>query len=416
MHGLTGAAGQPFTISRAQRRLHIEADCVSIAESKFRYGSDRHIEIGADEQRGFSDFLIAACRDYDVFHFYFRSCFFFDSKRLDFPTGLDLLALRAAGKIVVFHYRGSEVRVAEKFRQFSPFNYVDENPHHIFDKFPQETVDAFMDYVRGVANLMLVPDPELQSYVPGSEIAPRAIDLDKWQYVGVPDDDLPLVVHAPSRRVVKGTDAVLQALSDLKAEGLKFRFQLVENMTNDEARQTYQKASIIVDQLRIGWHGVLAVESWALGKATVSYIRDDLAHHIVPQGGIANANPHTIKRVLRDLIKNLPQRKQLGAKGREYCERVHDSDVVARDLIARYEKAASDRTPASIDAILNYFLVQRGHLEKQNVKSCALPLTTGGRIARLFSRAREYGFAYTARHILKHVRQRTARLVHRKAA
>jgi len=363
LHGPTGAAGQPFAVSRAQRRLGLHADCVCIDQSKFGYGADRRIELLSDDLGDLSRFISDVVSEYDVFHFYFRPFFQFETRRLHFPTGLDLLALRAAGKTVIFHYRGSEVRTAERFRALSPFNYVDENPHGLFDKFPEATVDAFMAYVRGVAHEVLVPDPELQSYVPGSKIVPRAIDLCEWEYLGVPDDEVPLVVHAPSRRVVKGTDWVLDAVQELKNEGLSFRFMLVENLTNAEARDVYRQASIVVDQLRIGWYGVLAVEAMALGKATISYIREDLVHHLESDMPLAVADPTTLKNTLRTLITDSEARRRLGERGRAYVERVHDADRVAMQLADMYRAAAESSKPVCIRSCLEYLQVQRQHTQ-----------------------------------------------------
>jgi hypothetical protein len=232
----------------------------------------------------------------------------------------------------------------------------------------------------------------------------------------VPSDGEPLVVHAPSRRAVKGTEAVIAGVKELQAEGLKFRFALVENLTNEQARDVYRQASIIVDQLRIGWYGVLAVESMALGKATVSYVRDDLNHHVAPYGALANANPHTIKDVLRDLVQNEQHRKRLGAQGRAYCEKVHDSARVASDLVARYRAAAENPQPASIESCLNYLLKQRDYTKKFYRKAFFVSpkQVKSGRVAQLVRVTRENGIAFTGRYVMKWLRRRAASLVGRR--
>ena len=77
------------------------------------------------------------------------------------------------------------------------------------------------------------------------------------------------MLHAPSRRIVKGTKYILDAVEELKSEGLKFDFKMVEGMKNSDAKELYRTADIVVDQLRIGWYGVLAVEAMALGKPVI---------------------------------------------------------------------------------------------------------------------------------------------------
>lgn len=372
LHGLSGAAGQPGTLAQAQRRLGCRAESVCLGESKYGYDADHFLPRETANPGALHRFLIDASNRFNVFHFYFRPFFYPNSKSLAFPTGLDLLMLRAAGKVVVFHYRGSEVRTAERFRELSPFHYVDENPANIFGNFPTPTVTAFREYVQGVANLVLVPDPELQSYVPGATIVPRAIDLTKWEFVGVPDQKEPLVVHAPSRRVVKGSDAVLRAVSDLRAEGLEFEFALIENLSNEAAREIYRRASIVVDQLRIGWYGVLSVEAMALGKAVIAYVRDDLVEHLGAPVPLQNANPNTVKDALRELIQRPDRRKELGLRGRRYCEEVHDADLVARNLIDLYARELADPTPVRVEACLRYFHVQKKHTTFQHTRLLGL--------------------------------------------
>ncbi|MEM7228005.1 MAG: glycosyltransferase [Planctomycetota bacterium] len=365
IHGVTGAAGQPWTISRALRRIGVEADCVLMNSSKFGYGADMNIQVRGDGYDSFADFLREATPRYDVFHFYFRPYFYFDSKRLTFPSGADLLALRAAGKTLVYHFRGSEIRLHSRFREVSPYHYVDEDPNKIVTKFPEHTMKMLMTFVESVAHKVFVPDPELQTYMPSAGIVPRAIDLEDWPNVGLRNDEEPLIVHAPSRRIVKGSDHVIAAIETLKAEGLKFRFEVIEGLPNDVARQRYQEADIVVDQLRIGWYGVLAVEAMALGKAVVSYIRDDLIPTFDDGPPLAVANPDTITDVLRRLITDVEHRRAVAHRGRTYCERVHDSAVVAQTLRHEYEDAIANPRDVDINGVLDFFRHQKNVMKKQ---------------------------------------------------
>jgi hypothetical protein len=71
----------------------------------------------------------------------------------------------------------------------------------------------------------VVTDPEMQAYVPEAEILPRAVDLSKLEFVGVDSgNNRPLIVHAPTDRVMKGSDHVIAAVEELKREGLSFEF------------------------------------------------------------------------------------------------------------------------------------------------------------------------------------------------
>lgn len=338
-HGISGAAGQPSTISKAQRALGFDAYCYGIEENKFGYNVDFNLEVGGDFHSSMFKLLEQDLYQYDVFHFYFRSLFF-NKKTLAFPTGLDLLLLKAAGKKIFINFRGSEARIHSMFKEYSPYNYVDENPAGLTENFPEEAQRRYIEFALAIADGVLVPDAELQSYIPGSIIIPRAIELERFDPNSTVKNIVPVVLHAPSRRVVKGTDYVLRALEELKEEGVKFELRLIEGLENEEAVAEYAKADIIVDQLRIGWYGVLAVEAMAMRKPVVSYIREDLVHTFSGGLPVANANPENIKGILRELIENSLYREEIARRGYEYCCATHDSKKVASALINVYQTSS----------------------------------------------------------------------------
>ena len=353
-HGITGAAGQPASIVAALRKEGVDAVNYLVGSNKYGYEYDRMINPDGDLHSTLFDLLQNELQEFDVFHFYFRSLFY-AKQSLSFPTGLDLAFLRLAGKKVIVNFRGSEARLHSKFKELSPFNYVDEDPDNLTTKFPEDTQKKYIEYVSAVASRVLVPDPELQSYVVGAEIVPRSIDLSKWMPCPTTNNDIPLIVHAPSRRVVKGTDRVMEVAQELKAEGLQFELKLIEGMTNEEARGWYRKADIIIDQLRIGWYGVLAVEGMALQKAVISYVRDDLRHHLGAKPPLINASPLTFKKALRDLITNPDLRERTARHGLEYCRNIHDSQIVARKLVSIYQ---SEDNPIDYERLFAFYASQ----------------------------------------------------------
>lgn len=279
--------------------------------------------------------LTKLIKKYDVFHFHARPLFF--QKHYPLPTGMDLVLLRASGKKVFFHFRGSEARLASVFEQCSPYNYVKENPSDIFSKYLEVEQKAFINFVCGVCNKVFVVDHEIQTYVPGSLIVPRVLNLKKWEYIGVNLSDTLKVVHAPSNPISKGTTVVLSTIEKLKAEGISIDFRLVENTTHEKAAETYRWADVVIDQLRVGWYGVLAVEAMALGKAVVTFIRDDLKHYLPYPLPLAIANPDNLYQVLKELISNKEELHSLGLRGRKYVEEIHDSGHVAEILLQLYE-------------------------------------------------------------------------------
>jgi glycosyltransferase involved in cell wall biosynthesis len=113
------------------------------------------------------------------------------------------------------------------------------------------------------------------------------------------------------------------------------RLDLVEGVPRDEALARFAAADVIVDQLRIGWYGGLAVEAMALGRPVLAAIKeDDPADN--PFGAelpIVRTSPQTLRDDLRELLGDRERRELLGAHGRAFVERRHDPRVVARTVL-----------------------------------------------------------------------------------
>nr|WP_241254406.1 glycosyltransferase [Brevibacillus sp. SYP-B805] len=109
-------------------------------------------------------------------------------------------------------------------------------------------------------------------------------------------------------------------------------------MNHEEATKLYREADLIIDQVRCGSYGLLSVESMALGKPVVCYIRSDLVGTFPPGLPIVNANPDTLYEQVKMLLEQPELRHQLGMAGRRYVENVHASDLVAAKLLQIYQE------------------------------------------------------------------------------
>jgi hypothetical protein len=151
-------------------------------------------------------------------------------------------------------------------------------------------------------------------------------------------------LHAPSHRLVKGTDLILAALEELKAEGIEFELLLVEGMSNVQARNVYMSADVLIDQLFAGWYGGLAVELMALGKPVLAYIREEDLDFIDPQMRhdlpVIQTTPNSVKAVLRSVLR-IPRKSlvDLGRRSRAFVERWHDPMQIAALIKYDYELA-----------------------------------------------------------------------------
>lgn len=350
------AAGQPNSIAKGLISIGHVASVLTKTKHKFQYPYD----IFFDHSVSFNDALRKLRNifsQYDILHYHAVPLVW--EKKFAKPTGFDLFLARLLGKKIFYHFRGSEARLENCFRNTNKYHYCDDETH-LFEQFPEAEQKLYLEFVKSVSDCAFVVDPELQTYVPEATIVPRTIDLDAINKIGIMqtcnDEEKIVIAHAPSRRAVKGTDWVIKAVEDLKHEGINVELKIIENMSNDEALLEYSRADIIVDQLRIGWYGVLAVEAMALGKPVVAFIRDDLKHNLPFPFPLSIANRENIKAVLLELISDRSLRMQLGKSALEYVKDAHCSKNIAEQLIFLY--GASFKPQIDEQSLFRWFYEQ----------------------------------------------------------
>lgn len=295
-------AGIPWENVQALRRKGLAAQLVVFERGKLHpeadWSLDRH---GGFAHRQLSQWhaLASLLPRTDIFHFYFGLTLI--PKSFQFPI------LRATRRKSVFHFLGTDIR----------------------GKRPQE-----LAYGKR-ADAQIVGSYDAIRWVPEAHVVPPGLDLRPFTPHPPSDAARPLVVHAPSSREKKGTRWVIEACAQLPVD-----LDIVEGVPHDVARERYARADIVVDQLHAGWHGVFALEAMALGKPVLAHLNPEAVERSAEGFGIrlpiVPATTETLVEALRPLVENPALRREIGAAGRAYVERVHDIDRVADRLIDIY--------------------------------------------------------------------------------
>ena len=248
-------AGQAYGLSRAERKLGLASDVAVFTPSGYGYGFD--IDIGARPSdplwrqfRRRLSFLRAAVDRYDVFHFNFGQTILGIRR---FGRVVDELAwLRRRGKTILFTYQGSDIRGGGGVRE--------------------KAAHRALRY----GDRVFYQNPDLRQWLPRASFLPyAAVDPAAIRPESLSEGEELIVAHAPTDRVIKGTQHVIDAVDALRAEGMAVRLDLVEGVTRDVALERLAAADLLVDQLLLGWYGTVAVEAMALGRPVLSYIRED---------------------------------------------------------------------------------------------------------------------------------------------
>jgi hypothetical protein len=184
-------------------------------------------------------------------------------------------------------------------------------------------------------------DPEMamiaSDYFEDVQIFRQPVEMHRFAFnPPSPAKEVPLLLHVPTNPHIKGTEAIVQGIENLKKKGMRFDFRLVRQLTQDQFFELLNSCDIYIDELRCGAHGMTAVEAMAMGKPTISYIRENLLDRYPPDLPLVNANPDTIEQTLERLILDAQLRYRIGVASRAYVEHYHDADVVLEVLAKIY--------------------------------------------------------------------------------
>lgn len=176
-------------------------------------------------------------------------------------------------------------------------------------------------------------------------LAHFAIDTDA---IALPDfndiSDKPIsplrLIHAPNHRSLKGTEHIVKAVEELKAEGTSIELSIVEGVTNSELIEKIKEADVVVDQLIIGWYAMFALEGMSMGKPVVCHIRPDFRDVYIGAGilqpdelPLVEASVTTIKETLRHLASlSKNELNEIGQRSRDFVEKHHSTEVIGKEF------------------------------------------------------------------------------------
>jgi len=367
LHCPSNVGNHPQGLARGERQAGLDSTCVVFEQSGFAYDVDELLETPNPlrfERRRWA-LLRRALREADVVHFNFgRSLFpppLPGGERLVHVPGRlyarflalrDLPLLRRRGKTIAVTYQGDDARQAHGPELPLPRRRLAEEIGDGYytesgDALKRRTIAAFDRY----ADRIFYLNPDLGDFLPArAQFVPYAsVDPAEWQpRPPFSLREVPRILHAPSHRGIKGTERVLEAVSQLRSEGVPLEFELIEGLPRAEARRAYERADLLVDQLLVGWYGGLAVELMALGKPVVCFIDEETARRrapgeLVDDLPVVRASAADLADILRGLLTaRRSDYPQLAERSRAFVERWHDPVRIGAQMRAEYEAARAE--------------------------------------------------------------------------
>lgn len=325
-------AGQVGLICRGLRKNGVEAVGYNWRHNYLQYP---HEVLHTDAYEMINT-LENAAKYFDIFHYHTGYTLFKDK--------MDLRYVYEAGKKIVMHHRGNDVRMASlavngKYR-FNP--YV-----HTEDSQPEEQIIRNLKLFSRYVSDVIVQDYELYDYVEDYyervHVLPRLFDVAEIKPpVKRAKDHRPLVVHAPTSRAFKGTEYIEKTVQQLKKE-INFDFLLIEKQSLATTKTILEEADIVIDQVLCGMYGNVSVEGMGKGKPVICYIRPDIAARMPSSLPIVSANPDTLYAELKALLKDAARREMLGLQGNAFVIEYHDAGKVVTQLMHIYRSILQEK-------------------------------------------------------------------------
>jgi hypothetical protein len=264
------------------------------------------------------NFIRCLCR-YDVFHFISGETLLTRKLRR-----FELRIYKIFGKRIIMHFVGSDIR-DEGYIYWKEQNIIqfikgtDNNTKSL--PWQKELIQDAERY----ADSVLVSTPDLKKLIPNSIYYPVMLDLDKFL---LEINERPpmqrtvneiVILHCPSSVVkskLKGTDYIIKVLKKMEQDA-KYNIRLLLPSEDEKKRSTnysatryelfqyYKEADIIIDQMIIGWYGLLSVEALATGKQVISYIDEALKPFLFPNCPIRQADVNTLEKIIVSCIEDI---------------------------------------------------------------------------------------------------------------
>ncbi len=319
-HGIVEIAGQIGILCGALKKRGYISGAYNTFHSYLGY-KDHLINTNIRELRKTFNHIL---NFYDVFHYHYASTI--DEYK-------DLQRIKEKGKKLVMHHWGNDVRFHDMALVNNPYVYTGDSPSN-------EEIHRRLSNISKYISDAIVQDyevlPYVEKYYTKVHVLPLAINIERFipSYPSV-TKKRPLILHAPTNPDFKGTVFIKKAIDELRTTH-SFDYKRIEKMSNAEVVRLYKEADIIVDQILCGSYGLLSVESMALGKPVITFIRPDLVSKFPANLPIVNANPDNVKEKIKILLENPYERNRIGIAGRKYVEMVHDRNIVVNQLLQIY--------------------------------------------------------------------------------
>ena len=148
----------------------------------------------------------------------------------------------------------------------------------------------------------------------------------------------PVVIHAATDPVIKGTDVIARA-ADTVSRRVELEFHVLTGEPPERVAQWLRRADIVIDQLNSVTSGVFALEAMRLGLPVLGEYDPAALAPYQADLPVVRVTPETLESELEALVRDAELRAAVGAAGPPYVARNHGPVRVAGTVLQIYEHA-----------------------------------------------------------------------------
>jgi glycosyltransferase involved in cell wall biosynthesis len=289
----------------------------------------------------------------------------------------DIGYLGDAGLGVALMAHGSDVRIPSVFsdrERWSPFPNLDPSYVANLERKARDTVELFTTY----SGPVFVSTLSLLSFVPNGSWCPVVVDPDSWAtpHPALAGCGRPVVVHAPSNPVLKGSELLDRLLAELVRDGV-IEYRRYSDVPPSQMPALYREADIVVDQVSgIADYGVAACEAMAAGRIVVSHVATDVREHVRQRTGlelpIIEATPENVCETIIGIVDDHHPANLVASLGPAFVRQVHDGRLSAETLasfvndhVVRQASPVASRSRGRIVMLVDNNVTPDSRVQKQ---------------------------------------------------
>ncbi len=254
-----------------------------------------------------------------------------------------LISVLGTNKFITF--LGSDIRDPEIELVKNPyFKYAYNNPDYEYKNENHNRTSVLLGYLHKLNFKFIVWEVDIfidEKFKKYTAIVAHSSVVNENVEEAATQKKLPVIVHSPTAPIAKGTPFVLEAIEKLKNKNIPFEFILLQNLSNDKYQKALAKADIYLDQFIWGAYGVAAQQAMQMGKVVVNYLTSHRIEMYGPDCPVQNATIDNLPEVLEKLILDVEGRQRIAAASIQYYQQQHKPSVVAKKMLAAYQKLAA---------------------------------------------------------------------------